>query len=151
MASKVTNWGKAFLASVALTGVDPDGNAAPANFYLILIDSSYNWASVDPDHHDITDITGRIDPSNYSGNAIARSGAAWTRVVDDANDKGTIAPATSPVLTAAGNMTNIKGFALAVANSIVTAKVISLNEFGSAFNLNIGNTLTITGSGLEGS
>lgn len=151
MASILSNWGKAFLGAVGMSGVDPDGNAPPATWYIILIDSSYNWASPDPDHDDISDITGRIDPANYSGNGIARNGASWTRTVDNVNDKGTVSPAASPVLTAAANMTNIKGFAVCTANNITTAKIVSLNEFGSAFNLNLGNTLTITGSGLEGS
>jgi hypothetical protein len=149
MASKRTNWGNGFADAVAIRGTDPDGNAPPATWYLVLIDNSYDWANTNPDHDNISEITGRLDPANYSGNSISRAGASWTVTVDDANNKSIVAPASNPVITASANLSNIQGFAICTANSIVTAKVYAIHEFTATFNLSSGNNVTLTGVGLE--
>lgn len=150
MASKRTNWGNAFADSVAMRGTDPDGNAPPAAWYYILIDNTYDFDNTNPDHDSITEITGRLDPANYSGNSTSRTGSAWSVTVDDANNKSIVSPAVTPVVTALAPLSNIRGFAIVTANSITAAKVYAIHQFTETFSLSTSQPVNLVGIGLEG-
>lgn len=148
MASVVTNFGKASHGSGLWNNTLANGTAVPANFFIVLITSAYNFDSANPDHDDWTDIgAAAVAPSNYTGNTVARGGFSIT--VDElTNDRGEVAITTPPVLTASAALTNIRGFAIATQNSSSAGKILALLDFGSTSTISQGQTFTISGTQL---
>jgi hypothetical protein len=150
MASTRTNWGKTATDSVFFRGETHEGAAAPATFYLILINNGYNFASVDPDDKLIADIgvVNCIDPADYSGNSVARAAGSFTMNENNTSDRSETTFTTPPVISAGNNLTNIKGFAVCTEDNLLgTNRVFSITEFtNAAFNISSGQTITITGS-----
>lgn len=150
MTSTYTNWGKGCEQSALFRGVDPDGGALPATFYIILIDNTYDFANADPDHDDITDITGAQNPSDYSGNSVSRAQASFTVTIDEvSNDRAELTFATAPQLTAVNQLLNIRGFALCTENNLTTAKVLAILDFGQDYTIAAGQTFTINAGQLQ--
>lgn len=153
MVSVVTNWGKCSQGAAFLCGTDADGAALPAALFCILIDNTYpDWASPNPDHNQISQITGRIDPAGYTvngGNNLPRNSAFWTRSVNNTLDRGELALASPfTVLAGASPIANVRGWALCSANNISTAAVAIIYAFAAAQTINANQQATIAGSQL---
>lgn len=152
MVSVRTNYGKTAADSVFWTGVDHEGNAPPANFYIILIKSTYDWANANPDHHTVALVGAGnllLPTGNYTGNAFARAAGTFARVQNDTSNRSELTFTTPPVLTAASaNVLDIKGFAMCKENNLdATNRFYALMEFtGAAFNVANGQPITISGA-----
>lgn len=147
MASIRTNWGLATADQAMAAGVDADGAALPATWYIILIDDTY---TPNKDHESISEVTGALDPANYSGNGITRNGASWTATVNDSTDTSRVSPAVVPTITASAPLTDIRYFAICNANNITTAKIVAIHEFTETFSLSTSQSANLVGIGLDG-
>lgn len=152
MVSVRTNFGKTAAESAFFTGVDHEGNAPPANFYIILIKSTYNWAAADPDHHTVALIGAGnmiLPTGNYTGNSVLRADASFTQVQNDTNNRSEITFNPAPVLSAtSANVTDVKGWAICKENNLdATNRIYGLFDFTNpAFSVANGQPITINGA-----
>lgn len=147
MVSIRSNFGLGSSDMALYAGVDADGDALPATWYIILIDDSY---TPNKDHKTVSEVTGALDPANYSGNGITREEAAWLATINNSTDTSRVAPATTPTITASAPLADIRYFAIVTANNITTAKITAIHEFTETFSLSTSQAVNLVGIGLDG-
>lgn len=143
MAAIWTNWGKAAMGSALLRGTTPAGAALPETWYFVLYDTTY---TPNPDHATVSEVSGAMNPADYTGNSVARASASFGTTVNNSSDRGEHALAASFTLTAGAPLANAKGYMLCAANNLTTANIVWMQDFsGGALSVGSGQTLTVTG------